>query len=151
MAQHGVEFGTRWDVLKDRIRLMQALWTDEVASYDGAYARLAPSWQWPKPVQAPLPVWVGGDGRRAMQLAIDVGGGWMPMPRREKLGDRLRLLAELAEQSGRAVPPVTLYLVRPDRGVIEHYASLGVERAVFLLPTRGDAVSAVRDLRGAVQ
>jgi probable F420-dependent oxidoreductase len=150
LAHHGVAFGERWQVLHDRVRLMQALWTQDVASYDGKHARLEPSWQWPKPVQQNLPVLVGGGGKLAMQHAIDYDGGWMPMPSKEKLADRLQRLKELADAAGRPVPPVTLYLVRPDREVVEHYASMGVERAVFLLPTRGDAVAAVREIAGKV-
>lgn len=146
LGHHGVDFDTRWDVLRERVELMQALWTNDEASYDGKYARLDPSWQWPKPVQSPLPVFVGGGGRRAMQHAIDYAGGWMPMPSREKLADRLATLGDMAEATGKPTPAVTLYLVRPDRNVVEHYAELGVERAVFLLPTRGDAVGAVRDI-----
>lgn len=146
LGHHGVDFDTRWDVLRERVELMQALWTNDEASYDGKYARLDPSWQWPKPVQSPLPVFVGGGGRRAMQHAIDYAGGWMPMPSREKLADRLATLGDMAAAAGKPTPAVTLYLVRPDRNVVEHYAEMGVERAVFLLPTRGDAVSAVRDI-----
>jgi probable F420-dependent oxidoreductase len=143
LAHHGVAFADRWDVLCDRVKLMQALWTDDVASYDGTHAHLEPSWQWPKPVQPQVPVLVGGGGLRAMRLAVDVGGGWMPMPSKEKLVDRLRTLADVAAAAGRRTPPVTVYLVRPDRDVVAHYESLGVERCVFLLPTRGDAVAAV--------
>src|SRR5437763_240193 len=76
LAHHGVAFEQRWDVLRDRVRLMQALWSQETASYDGPHARLEASWQWPKPVQSPLPVLVGGGGRRAMQHAVDYDGGW---------------------------------------------------------------------------
>jgi probable F420-dependent oxidoreductase len=151
LAHHGVAFGDRWQVLADRIGLMQALWTQEAASYDGPHATLAPSWQWPKPVQQQVPVLVGGGGRLAMQLAIDTGGGWMPMPSKARLTDRLASLAELAAQSGAAVPPVTMYAVRPDRDVVAHYASLGIERCVFLLPTRGDAVGALRDMATALR
>src|SRR3954454_10940000 len=71
LAHHGVAFADRWAVLHDRVRLMQALWSQEVAAYDGEHARLEPSWQWPKPVQPKLPVLVGGGGRLAMQHAID--------------------------------------------------------------------------------
>jgi probable F420-dependent oxidoreductase len=150
LAHHGVDFADRWDVLHDRVELMQALWSQDVASYEGKHARLEPSWQWPKPVQSPLPVLVGGGGRRAMQHAVDYEGGWMPMPSAVKLADRLETLRQVAAQAGKPVPPVTLYLVRPDRDVVAHYASMGVERAVFLLPTRGDAVSAVKDIAGKV-
>ena len=150
LAHHGVDFNDRWDVLRERVELMQSLWTNDEASYAGKHARLDPSWQWPKPVQSPMPVYVGGGGKRAMQHAIDYAGGWMPMPSKEKLADRLAKLEQMAEESGKPVPAVTLYLVRPDRDVVAHYASLGVERAVFLLPTRGDAVGAVRDIARTV-
>ena len=150
LANHGVDFAVRWDVLQERVELMQSLWSSDVASYDGKHAHLSPSWQWPKPAQQPLPVFVGGGGRRAMQHAIDYAGGWMPMPSREKLADRLATLREMADEAGKPMPSVTLYLVRPDRDVVAHYAELGVERAVFLLPTRGDAVASVRDLAGKV-
>jgi probable F420-dependent oxidoreductase len=148
LAHHGVDFGERWGVLHDRVRLMQALWRQDVASYDGKHARLEPSWQWPKPVQANLPVLVGGGGRLAMRHAVDYDGGWMPMPSRVKLAERLTVLAEVAAEAGKPTPPVTVYIVRPDRAVVDHYAELGIERCVFLLPTRGDAVAAVRDLAG---
>jgi probable F420-dependent oxidoreductase len=150
LAHHGVAFADRWKVLDDRVRLMQALWTQDEASYDGEHARLAPSWQWPKPVQPHLRVWVGGGGRRAMRQAVDWDGGWMPMPSRTSFTDRLAELGEIADAAGKPRPPVTLYLVRPDRAVVEHYASLGVERAVFLLPTRGDAVGALRRIAADV-
>jgi probable F420-dependent oxidoreductase len=150
LAHHGVDFASRWDVLRERVELMQALWSNDVASYDGKHAHLEPSWQWPKPVQRSLPVYVGGGGRRAMQHAVDYAGGWMPMPSREKLVDRLALLRSIADEAGKPMPPVTMYLVRPDREVVAHYGELGVERVVFLLPTRGDAVTAVHDLAGKV-
>jgi len=150
LAHHGVAFADRWEVLHDRVQLMQALWSQDIASYDGKHARLEPSWQWPKPVQPNLPVLVGGGGKRAMQHAVDYSGGWMPMPSKVKLADRLQQLKEVADAAGKPVPPVTLYLVRPEREVVAHYADMGVERVVFLLPTRGDAVAAVRDLAGKV-
>jgi len=150
LAHHGVRFAERFEVLQERVELMQQLWTRDEASYEGKHVRLEPSWQWPKPVQASVPVLVGGGGKRAMRLAVDLGGGWMPMPSKTKLTERLSTLADVASAAGRPTPPVTMYLVRPDRGVIEHYASLGIERCVFLLPTRGDAVAAVREIAGQV-
>jgi probable F420-dependent oxidoreductase len=146
LAHHGVAFADRWQVLDERVRLMRELWTNDVASYDGKHAKLEPSWQWPKPVQQSLRVWAGGGGRRAMQQAIDWDGGWMPMPSKVKLAERLDELGRLAEEAGKPRPPVTLYLVRPDREVVRHYAELGVERVVFLLPTRGDAIGALRQI-----
>src|SRR4051794_8755893 len=80
LAHHGVEFGDRFEVLQERVELMQALWTQEVASYGGKHARLEPSWQWPKPVQSPLPVLVGGGGGRAVQPPVDPGARRVAVP-----------------------------------------------------------------------
>lgn len=150
LAHHGVAFADRWKVLDDRVRLMRELWRNDVASYKGEYASLEPSWQWPKPAQADLRVWIGGGGRRAMQQAIDWDGGWMPMPSKEKFADRLTELQRMADDAAKPRPPVTLYLVRPNRDVVQHYAELGVERVVFLLPTRGDAIGALRQIAADV-
>jgi probable F420-dependent oxidoreductase len=144
MATHGVAFEARWDVLRDRVKLMQALWTSEVASYDGPHAQLAPSWQWPKPVQDPLPVLIGGGGKRPMRHAVEYATGWLPMPSRQKFSERLDELAEIAAEAGKAVPSVTLHAVRPDAGVLDHYASLGVERAVLIVPPMADALPVIR-------
>jgi probable F420-dependent oxidoreductase len=148
MATHGVAFETRWDVLRDRVKLMQALWTSEVASYDGPHAHLEPSWQWPKPVQDPLPVLIGGAGKRPMRHAVEYATGWLPMPSQQKFSERLAELADIAAAAGKPVPSVTLHAVRPDAGVLGHYASLGVERAVLILPPRADALPVIREWAG---
>jgi probable F420-dependent oxidoreductase len=148
MATHGVEFAQRWDVLRDRVKLMQALWTSEVASYDGVHAHLEPSWQWPKPVQDPLPVLIGGGGTRPMRHAVEYATGWMPMPSQRKFSERLADLAEIAAEAGKPVPPVTLHAARADAGVLTHYASMGVERAVLILPPLADALPVIREWAG---
>jgi probable F420-dependent oxidoreductase len=147
LADHGVAFADRWDVLAERVELMQAVWSREVSSYDGTHAQLQPSWAWPKPLQRPLPVLVGGSGPRSMRHAVRYGTSWLPMPSKESTSTRLEHLRGISADAGRAdVPTVTMYAVRPDRGVLDHYAGLGVERCVLMLPPRGDAVAAVRGL-----
>jgi probable F420-dependent oxidoreductase len=145
MADHGVGFDTRWDVLRDRVKLMQALWTNDVGEYDGEHAKVSPSWQWPKPVQDPVPVLVGGGGKRPMRHAVEYGTGWLPMPSRQKFGERLGELAEIAADAGKPTPSVTLHAVRPDAGVLGHYAEMGIERAVLILPFEADVLDVVRE------
>lgn len=146
LADHGGGFAERWDVMAERVELMQQLWNNEIASYDGKHARLSPSWQWPKPVQEPLPVLVGGSGKRSMEHAVRYGTGWMPMPSKDKTQNRLAALRELADAAGKPMPSVTMYAARPDRSVIDHYGELGVERVVLLLPPVEDTLAAVGDL-----
>jgi hypothetical protein len=54
-------------------------------------------------------------------------------------------LTEIAEAAGKPTPSITLHAVRPDPGVIGHYASMGVERAVLILPPLSDALPMVRE------
>lgn len=145
LADHGITFEHRWGVLRDRVKLMQALWTNDVGAYDADHAKVSPSWQWPKPVQDPMPVLVGGGGKRPMRHAVEYGTGWLPMPSRQKFGERLAELADIAAAAAKPTPSVTLHAVRPDAGVLGHYAEMGIERAVMILPFRADAVSVVRE------
>ena len=151
MADHGVDFADRWDVLRERVELMQSLWGNEVASYDGKHARLSPSWQWPKPTQSPMPVLVGGSSKRAMRDAVAYATGWMPMPSKQPFPERLAELKALAHEAGKPVPSVTLYWVKPDADVLAHYATMGIERAVMLLPFQPDVLPVIREWAGLVR
>jgi probable F420-dependent oxidoreductase len=150
MADHGIAFAERWEVLRDRVKLMQSLWTEEVASYDGKHASVSPSWQWPKPVQQPVPVLIGGGGTRPMRHAVEYATGWMPMPSPQKFSERLAELSDLAAEADKPVPSVTLTAVRPDRGVLDHYESMGVDRAVLILPMAADVLPAIDEWAGLV-
>ncbi len=145
MADHGTDFTKRYSVMRDRVRLMQQLWSNEVASYDGEFATLSPSWQWPKPQQQPVRVLVGGSGTLSMRHAIEYGTDWMPMPSKESFGDRIAQLRELADAAGKPVPGVTMYWSRPNREILDHYAELGVERTIMLLPFEPDVVPTLRE------
>lgn len=143
MADHGIEFAKRWDVLRDRVKLMQALWTEDEASYDGEYVSVSPSWQWPKPVQRPLPLLIGGGGTRPMHHAVEYATGWMPMPSQQKFSERMTEFREIAAAAGKPTPSVTLTGVRPDREVIAHYAEMGVDRVILILPMVRDVMPAI--------
>src|SRR3954452_14295055 len=66
------DFDHRNDVLDDALRAMVAAWSaDEV---DGVATT-------PRPVQQPgPPVWIGGNSKRAIRRAVELGQGWVPMP-----------------------------------------------------------------------
>ena len=145
MADHGVDFANRYAVMRDRVRLMQELWGNDVASYEGRHASISPSWQWPKPNQQPMRVMVGGSGPLSMRHAIEYGTDWLPMPSKESFSDRLKRLAELADEAGKPVPGVTMYWARPQREILDHYAALGVERTIMLLPFEPDVMPTLRE------
>jgi probable F420-dependent oxidoreductase len=72
----GVPFERRGRRTEEYLAICRALWTDEVASYDGDLARLPAVRSGPKPVQQPLPVWVAGNSAAARARAVRVGQGW---------------------------------------------------------------------------
>ena len=64
--------------------------------------------------------------------------------------DDAACLHEHAAEVGRPVPSVTLHAVRPDAAVIAHYAELGLERCIVILPPRADALPMLREWAGLV-
>src|SRR6478609_3446922 len=86
LADHGVAMRDRRAVVRDRIKAMQALWSDDVASFDGDHVHLPPSWAWPKPVQTgadgrpAVPVLLGGaPGPKLFAHIVEYGDGWIPI------------------------------------------------------------------------
>src|ERR1700761_1872113 len=62
LADHGVPAGRRRTVLREDVEAMRALWTQEQAAYDGEFVRFGPSWAFPKPAQAHVPLIIGAGG-----------------------------------------------------------------------------------------
>ena len=64
MAHHGTRFETRFRLMEDRVRAMQAIWAADEAAYEGEFTSFEPLWSWPKPVQRPHPpILLGGEIR----------------------------------------------------------------------------------------
>jgi len=69
---YGYEFpapAVRVDELVDTIEICTRMWTDEKASYAGKRYRITDALCAPKPVQAPLPIWIGGSKPRIFRIA----------------------------------------------------------------------------------
>jgi probable F420-dependent oxidoreductase len=72
----GIEFAERGRVLDDHIACMRALWSQEFPRYEGDYYRVDNVGFEPKPVQARLPILVGGNSAVARRRAARLGDGW---------------------------------------------------------------------------
>src|SRR5215468_5518131 len=64
IENHGTPFEQRFGVLRERVEAMRAIWTQDAASYHGKHVDFDSIAAWPKPVQRPLPVLIGGNGER---------------------------------------------------------------------------------------
>jgi alkanesulfonate monooxygenase SsuD/methylene tetrahydromethanopterin reductase-like flavin-dependent oxidoreductase (luciferase family) len=118
---------------------MRALWTEDEASFDGEFVSFSPSLAWPKPVQDPLPVLIGGAAGPKLFAAIaELAQGWIPIGGAGLTG-AIPELREAFEKAGR--DPVGLevvpFAVVPDAGKLEHYERIGVTECVFQLPSAG--------------
>ena len=78
MSTHRVSPSTRRAQAREHVIVMQRLWKDEVATFEGKFASLPPTWQWPKPAQT-VPVLVGGLATETVfRHIVEFGHGWIP-------------------------------------------------------------------------
>ena len=64
---YGIELGSlreRFDRFAEGLEVIESLLTNDTTTYAGRYYQLSEAMCWPKPVQQPLPVCIGGKGRR---------------------------------------------------------------------------------------
>ncbi|MDD9916934.1 MAG: LLM class F420-dependent oxidoreductase, partial [Rhodospirillaceae bacterium] len=110
---HGLPWNRRWKIVRERIEAMQAIWTQEEASYDGEFVQFDAIWSWPKPVQKPYPpIFVGGDAPGTFRRILRYGDAWIPMLAEannqfDLKTERMAELAELAKENDHAPYPIT--------------------------------------------
>jgi len=141
MANHGTAFETRFRVMVDRAKAMQAIWTQEEASYQGEFTAFEPIWQWPKPVQKPHPpILLGGETRHTLRRVMEFCDGWFPRGRAfDDPQAEMSRLRRAAEEAGRDIETVstTLFGATPEAGYLERCKAAGVDRALIGLPSEG--------------
>ena len=143
MASHGVVYKQRRTLLREKVLMMKALWTEDVASFDGKLVRLEPSWAWPKPVQKPHPpiIMGGAAGPKTIAHMVEFCDGWMPLSTRHDLEGNLTKVRTAIEASGRDPAGFTIitYGAKGTPETVEHLIKLGVDHIVFNLPQREPA------------
>jgi alkanesulfonate monooxygenase SsuD/methylene tetrahydromethanopterin reductase-like flavin-dependent oxidoreductase (luciferase family) len=84
---------------------MQTLWTQDAPQYSGPYCSFADIIFQPKPVQQPLPLWIGGQSRPALRRTAQFATGWHPIDQAPaQLQTAMATLATLSQQAGRQTP-----------------------------------------------
>jgi probable F420-dependent oxidoreductase len=138
MENHGIDPRRRRAHVREAMLAMQALWSNELASYQGEFVRFTPSYSWPKPLQQPRPrVLLGGAAGPTLFAHIaEYGDGWMPIGG-AGIQQALPELRRLLEARGR--DPAALHVVPmgvfPDAAKLAHYRDAGVTECVLRLPS----------------
>jgi probable F420-dependent oxidoreductase len=141
--------GARTD---EYLKVLQTLWSDHTSSFEGDFYRLEACEMFPKPVQSPVPIHIGGESQAALRRVARHAHGWNTFNR---LPDDLAVpLAELdalleAEERSRADVKITVspYFqeLTPER--TSQYAEAGADAvAAMLFATTVDEVRAMLDL-----
>ncbi len=161
-------FERRGAVTDEQIRVMKALWTEDVPSFSGEFYRFAPVGAQPHPVQRPHPpIFVGGHTRAAIRRAARLGDVWMPIGARppahlppEELASGIARLRLEAARAGRDPAAIQVcfsteigYEPLPRDGAgapfhgepsaiaedIQRYRAVGVDRFVVSFPADSPA------------
>jgi len=96
-------FAHRGGVTDDYVRSFIALWTQPEPRFEGTYASVSGVRMNPKPIQKPHPpVWIGGNGARALNRAAAYGDGWMPLHQTpEEMATKVPAFQAAVDSSGR--------------------------------------------------
>jgi probable F420-dependent oxidoreductase len=139
MRSVGVSFPDRGRIADDYLAAMRALWTEPKPSYRGPYVAFEGVQAMPRPIQAPVPIVVGGRTPPAYRRAVTQGHGWYGFGL--DVGETLRIVEALREAGKKHSRPAHLGTLEisvtppgfdvPDKATIEAYAAAGVHRLIL--------------------
>jgi F420-dependent oxidoreductase-like protein len=103
---YGIPFppvGQRLDILEEAIQCVRGLLREPATTFEGKYFQLTEARNEPAPVQASLPIWVGGGGeKRTLKIAAKYADGWnVPFISPEDFARKRGILHQHCESVGR--------------------------------------------------
>jgi probable F420-dependent oxidoreductase len=101
----GIDFEERNALFDEALAALPLHWSGEPFSFDGRHFNARDVIARPRPVQDPIPIWIGGNSRLSRRRAATKAQGWMPMMGGPQLVKTARTspiesLAQLAEMIG---------------------------------------------------
>jgi F420-dependent oxidoreductase-like protein len=132
----GATVGERLDKLEEAVPLMRRLLDGEQVSHDGRFYTFTDALSEPRPVQAHLPILVGGSGpQKTLRTVARHADGWNTNGDVATLRDRLDILAEHCDDAGRDMGEIELTVSFPT--IIRNTVEDAVERRRSQLAENG--------------
>ena|SRR5690242_10151771 len=85
----GESFVDRGRRIEEQITLLRALWTEPTVDFHGRWHRVPDAAINPRPIQRPIPIWLGGQADRVLRRVAVLGDGWFPQMVPDEHADRM--------------------------------------------------------------
>jgi probable F420-dependent oxidoreductase len=92
----GTDWKTRGARQAEQVEVLRRLWCEDLVSFKGRFHNLREVNILPRPLQQPIPIWLGGVSDAAVARAAKLADGWMPIAAPD--AETERKLASLREQ-----------------------------------------------------
>jgi probable F420-dependent oxidoreductase len=92
----------RGKMIDEGMQALRVLFRERQATFEGEYFRFHEVEMYPKPLQNPLPLWVGGNSDNGLARAARYGDGWLPaVLSPDEIQQRVERIHVMAEAAGR--------------------------------------------------
>ena len=75
----GMPFDERNALFDEALDVLPLHWSGEPFDYEGSHFSCRGTVGRPRPVQQPIPIWIGGNSERALRRVAERANGWMPL------------------------------------------------------------------------
>mgnify|MGYP001486713013 CR=1 FL=1 len=143
----------------EMLQIMTRLWSEESVTFEGEYYRYTNARISPRPIQQPLPLWIGGSSPAAIRRTAQLGTGWLAgLQSPAQVAPVIAKIREAVAESGRPFEPdhfgagFTYRFGRWDEPVVERssqaLARLGRDvdpKAIQAVGTAEDIIAKARE------
>jgi probable F420-dependent oxidoreductase len=138
MADHGVVYRTRFQLLREQLRAIKQIWTTDESEFHGRFVNFDKMRAFPKPYQRPHPpIIMGGSGDKAIECAAELCDGWAPwLPEWPEAKETIAKLHQRAAASGRDPGSLEISVFEksvPDEKKIAEMEAAGIKRIILTI------------------
>jgi len=97
----GVDFDERNALFEEALDVLPTYWAGVPFTFAGRHFDARDTIALPRPIQSPVPIWIGGNSRQSLRRAAEKAQGWMPMfgPPELSATTRTRHIGSVAEMA----------------------------------------------------